>query len=73
MFMALKYSTRKITDANRVLEFQRLFQAKAAQPLWMRHPRSKFIVYPFWALFTVSLVQPLYYAGRAVAGIKEEK
>ena len=57
--------------SNRVLEYQRIYQSKRSTPLWMRGPRSKLIVYPFYALFTFSCVlAPLYYGSRAVLGKK---
>ncbi|CCH59317.1 hypothetical protein TBLA_0B04830 [Henningerozyma blattae CBS 6284] len=58
--------------ANRVIELQRIFQ-QSTKPLWMRHPRSKFIIYPFFGLFTVALVAPLCYLPNAIMGIKAKK
>lgn len=58
--------------ANNVIEMQKLYQS-STKPLWMRHPRSKFYVYPYWALFWASMGVSLYYTGRAVLGIKDPK
>uniref|UniRef100_A0A060T488 ARAD1C42768p n=1 Tax=Blastobotrys adeninivorans TaxID=409370 RepID=A0A060T488_BLAAD len=59
---------------NKVTYYQKYYQAKAGTPVWMRHPRSKLIVYPFYALFSVVCVAiPAYYGGRAIMGKKAEK
>ncbi|ODQ61008.1 hypothetical protein WICANDRAFT_28229, partial [Wickerhamomyces anomalus NRRL Y-366-8] len=57
---------------NRVIELQKLYQS-SPKPLWMKHPRSKFYIYPFWALFTGVTAINLYYTGRAILGIKDPK
>lgn len=62
------YSTM---DPQRIIRLQKLYQ-NSNQKLWLRGPRSKALVYPFYALFTVSTAVPLYYTGRALFGIKAE-
>lgn len=57
-------------NPQRIIELQKRYQT-SHQPLWLRGPRSKFLVYPFYALFTVSTAVPLFYAGRSILGIKE--
>ncbi|CAN3357083.1 cytochrome c oxidase subunit 7, mitochondrial [Diutina catenulata] len=58
-------------DPQRIIANQRRYQA-STQPLWLRGKHSKTLVYPFYALFTVATIFPLYYTGRAVAGLKDE-
>ncbi|CDR45109.1 CYFA0S16e02256g1_1 [Cyberlindnera fabianii] len=58
--------------ANHVIELQKLYQS-STKPLWMRHPRSKFYIYPFWGLFWSVNAVTTYYLGRAVLGIKDPK
>lgn len=58
-------------DPQRVIRLQKLYQ-NSDKVLWLRGPKSKFLVYPFYGLFTVSTGISLYYTGRAIAGIKEE-
>lgn len=54
---------------NRVKEYQKLYQSKPNTPLWMRSPRSKFLVYPFYALFAFTCVGvPLHSTYRAITG-----
>lgn len=59
-------------DPQRVIKLQKLYQ-NSNQRLWLRGPRSKMLVFPFYALFTVSTVVPLYYFTRAVRGIKMDQ
>jgi len=58
-------------DPQRIITLQKHYQ-NTAKPLWLRGKHSKFIVYPFYALFTVSTILPLYYTGRAICGLKDE-
>ncbi|SCU99739.1 LAMI_0G00496g1_1 [Lachancea mirantina] len=58
--------------ANTVIQLQKIFQA-SSKPLWMRHPKSKLYLYPFWGLFAVAMVAPLLYLPNAVRGIKPKK
>ncbi|SCW01702.1 LAFE_0E05424g1_1 [Lachancea fermentati] len=58
--------------ANRVIELQKMFQA-STKPLWWRHPRSAFYMYPFWGLFAVAVIAPLLYIPNTVKGIKPKK
>lgn len=58
--------------ANRVIELQKIFQS-SKKPLWWRHPRSPFLLYPFFGLLTVAVVAPLLYIPNAIMGIKAEK
>ncbi|GAV55929.1 hypothetical protein ZYGR_0AZ01010 [Zygosaccharomyces rouxii] len=55
--------------ANKVIELQKIFQ-NSAKPLWWRHPRSAFYLWPFYGIFTVALVAPFLYMPNAVRGIK---
>lgn len=59
-------------NPQRIIELQKRYQ-NSNQPLWLRGPRSKLLVYPFYALFTVSTIVPLYYAGRGILGIKADQ
>ncbi|KAK6455704.1 cytochrome c oxidase polypeptide VII [Scheffersomyces xylosifermentans] len=58
-------------DPQRIIELQKHFQ-NTKKPLWLRGKQSKYVVYPFYALFTVTTIFPLYYTGRAILGIKDE-
>lgn len=58
--------------ANKVIELQKLYQ-KSAKPLWWRHPRSAFYLYPFFGLFAIAVVTPLLYLPNAVKGVKAKK
>ncbi|KAL6939216.1 hypothetical protein ACO0RG_003045 [Hanseniaspora osmophila] len=55
--------------ANRIIELQKMFQA-SQKPLWMRHPRSAFYVYPYYAMFFVGVTVPFYYVARSIVGKK---
>lgn len=58
-------------NPQRIIELQKRYQ-NSNQKLWLRGPKSKLVVYPFYALFTVSTAIPLFYAGRGILGIKPE-
>ncbi|ABN68410.1 Cytochrome c oxidase polypeptide VII [Scheffersomyces stipitis CBS 6054] len=58
-------------DPQRIIKLQQHYQ-NTKKPLWLRGPQAKFAVYPFYALFTVTTIFPLYYAGRAICGLKDE-
>ncbi|QLG73551.1 hypothetical protein HG535_0F00610 [Zygotorulaspora mrakii] len=58
--------------SNKIIQLQRLFQA-SHKPLWWRHPRSPYYLYPFYGLLTVAVVTPLLYIPNAVLGIKAKK
>lgn len=58
-------------DPQRIIKLQKLYQ-NSDKPLWLRGPRSKMLVYPFYAMFTFSTAVSLFYTGRAIAGIKDE-
>lgn len=58
-------------DPQRVINLQRRYQA-SKQPLWLRGPKSKALVYPFYGLFAVTTAIPLFYTVRAILGIKEK-
>ncbi|CCD27255.1 cytochrome c oxidase subunit VII NDAI_0K00640 [Naumovozyma dairenensis CBS 421] len=58
--------------ANRVIQNQRIFQ-KSTKPLWWRHPKSAFYLYPFYGLLAVAVIAPLTYIPNAIMGIKAEK
>ncbi|CCF56677.1 hypothetical protein KAFR_0B03810 [Kazachstania africana CBS 2517] len=57
---------------NRIIELQKIFQS-STKPLWWRHPRSPYLLYPFYGLFAVAVVTPLLYIPNAIRGIKAEK
>ncbi|KAL6452945.1 COX7 Cytochrome c oxidase subunit 7 [Candida maltosa Xu316] len=57
-------------DDQSIIELQKHYQ-NTPKPLWLRGKQSAFLVYPFYALFTIATVVPLYYSGRAVCGLKE--
>ncbi|KAL6679261.1 Cytochrome c oxidase subunit 7 [Candidozyma auris] len=59
-------------DPQRIIKLQKIYQ-NSNQKLWLRGPRSKALVYPYYALFTVSTAVPLYYLGRALFGIKADQ
>lgn len=59
-------------DPQRVIRLQKLYQ-NSQQPLWLRGPRSKALVYPFYALFAYTTGVTVYYLGRGIAGIKDEE
>ncbi|EDK43879.1 conserved hypothetical protein [Lodderomyces elongisporus NRRL YB-4239] len=56
-------------NPQRIIELQQRYQT-TPKPLWLRGKQSAMIVYPFYALFAVATVAPLYYAGKAVCGIR---
>ncbi|RCK57751.1 Cytochrome c oxidase subunit 7 [Candida viswanathii] len=58
-------------NPKRIIELQQHYQT-TPKPLWLRGKQSALVVYPFYALFTVATIIPLYYTGRAVAGLKDE-
>ncbi|CCK72130.1 cytochrome c oxidase subunit VII KNAG_0J00470 [Huiozyma naganishii CBS 8797] len=58
--------------SNRIIQLQRIFQS-STKPLWWRHPRSPFLLYPFYGLLTVAVVAPLCYVPNAIMGIKAKK
>lgn len=61
--------TNQQTMNQRTLEYQKIYQSRKSVPLWMRSPRSKLLVYPFYALFAFSSVLvPAYYTGVAITG-----
>ncbi|KAF8536066.1 hypothetical protein BDD12DRAFT_852578 [Trichophaea hybrida] len=55
---------------NKVPYYQRLYQRDDGVRLWMKHPRSKILMYPFFAMLTVGFAGSLYGMGRMVAGKK---
>lgn len=57
---------------NRVIELQRIFQS-STKPLWWRHPRSPFLLYPFYGLLAVAVIAPLLYIPNALRGIKANR
>lgn len=57
---------------NRVIELQRIFQS-STKPLWWRHPRSPFLLYPFYGLLAVAVIAPFLYIPNAVRGIKAKR
>ncbi|CAG89443.1 DEHA2F16302p [Debaryomyces hansenii CBS767] len=61
-----------MANPQRIIDLQKHYQ-NSNKKLWLRGKHSKFVVFPFYALFTVSTIFPLYYAGRAIAGIKDEE
>ncbi|SGZ48856.1 CIC11C00000002011 [Sungouiella intermedia] len=58
-------------DPQRIIRLQKLYQ-HSNKELWLRGPRSKALVYPFYGLFAVSTACSLYWTGRAIAGLKDE-
>lgn len=62
----------KMAPKNKVIELQKLFQT-STKPLWWRHPRSPFYLYPYYALMAVAVIGPLLYIPNAIRGIKDER
>ncbi|WPK23717.1 hypothetical protein PUMCH_000962 [Australozyma saopauloensis] len=58
-------------DPQRIIRLQKLYQ-NSNQKLWYKGPRGKLLVWPYYALFTASTAYTLYYAGRAIAGLKAD-
>ncbi|CAH2353792.1 cytochrome c oxidase subunit 7, mitochondrial [[Candida] railenensis] len=58
-------------DPQRIIDLQREYQ-NSSKRLWYRGRNGKALVLPFYALFTLTTVVPLYYTGRAIFGIKDE-
>ena len=58
-------------DPQRIIELQKHYQ-NTNKELWLKGPRSKMLVYPFYAMFAFSTAASLYYTGRAIAGLKDE-
>ncbi|EDO15936.1 hypothetical protein Kpol_480p23 [Vanderwaltozyma polyspora DSM 70294] len=61
-----------MANPQRIIELQKLFQ-KSTKPIWWRHPRSAFYLYPFYGLFAVAVIAPLCYIPNAIMGIKAKK
>ncbi|ODQ81982.1 hypothetical protein BABINDRAFT_32263 [Babjeviella inositovora NRRL Y-12698] len=59
-------------DPQNIIRLQKLYQ-NSPKPMWLKHPRSKFYIYPYVAMFAVGVTVPFYYYGRAVLGIKADK
>ncbi|AAS54275.2 AGL216Wp [Eremothecium gossypii ATCC 10895] len=57
---------------NKVIQYQKMFQA-STKPLWKRHPRSNFYLYPFYGLFALSLLVPIAHIPNAIMGIKAKR
>lgn len=55
----------------RIIDLQKQYQS-SNKKLWLRGKNSRFLVFPFYALFTVSTALPLFYAGRAIMGVKDQ-
>lgn len=60
-----------IRNPQRIIELQKRYQT-TPKPLYLRGSKSALLVYPFYAIFAVSTAIPLFYAGRAICGIKEK-
>lgn len=58
-----------MANPQRIIDLQKRYQ-KSGEVLWLRGAKSKLLVYPFYGIFAVATVVPLFYAGRAVFGIK---
>lgn len=52
-------------DPKRLIKLQKHYQS-SKEPLWLRGKNSKLILYPFYVMFTISTVYPLYHAGKAI-------
>jgi len=55
---------------NKVPHYQRFYQKDDGIRLWMKNPRSKVLMYPFFVMLSVGAVGSLYGMGRLVAGKK---
>ncbi|KAI5818470.1 hypothetical protein BZA77DRAFT_307047 [Pyronema omphalodes] len=55
---------------NKVPHYQRLYQRDDGVRLWMKHPRSKMLVYPYLAILGLGSVGTFYAMCRMVAGKK---
>ncbi|KAL6927256.1 hypothetical protein ACO0SA_003553 [Hanseniaspora valbyensis] len=53
-----------------IIEKQKYIQAQKNTPIYFRPKGSKFLLYPFFAVFAVTSVIPFYYAGRCALGKK---
>ncbi|CAK7897426.1 cytochrome c oxidase subunit 7, mitochondrial [[Candida] anglica] len=69
--LSYKHIYKMSPNPQRIINLQREYQ-NSSKKLWMRGKNAKLLVFPFYALFTVTTVVPLYYAGRAVCGLKDE-
>ncbi|GEQ70902.1 hypothetical protein JCM33374_g4582 [Metschnikowia sp. JCM 33374] len=58
-------------DPQRIIQLQKHYQ-NTNKELWLKGPRAKLLVYPFYAMFAFSTAASFYYTGRAIAGIKDE-
>lgn len=58
-------------DPQRIIRLQKLYQ-NSNERLWLRGPRSKMLVYPFYGFFTFTTCVSLYYTGRAICGLKAD-
>ncbi|RFU29970.1 hypothetical protein B7463_g6365, partial [Scytalidium lignicola] len=61
-----------VNRENRVPHYQRLFQQGQQQHIrqWMQTPKSKVLLYPYFALFYGSLTASVYMMSRQVLGYK---
>ncbi|KAG5440639.1 hypothetical protein PCK2_000349, partial [Pneumocystis canis] len=55
-----KNSNLKMQGKNKVLYYQKLFQENSHIPIYMRTPRSKWMFYPFLAVWGGSLIGALW-------------
>jgi len=55
---------------NRVPHYQRLYQKNDGIRLWVKHPRSRMLIYPYLAMLGVGITGTLYGMCRLVAGKK---
>ncbi|BFZ59658.1 hypothetical protein YB2330_000672 [Saitoella coloradoensis] len=60
-----------INRPNKTPHYQKLYQANPNVPIYMKHPRSKFLIYPFYAIFGVGIVGSFWGLTRMARGIKE--
>lgn len=59
-------------DPQNIIRLQKLYQTSKL-PMWMKHPRLKYYIYPYAAAYAVAVTVPLFYCGRAIVGIKADQ
>ncbi|KAI5779811.1 hypothetical protein EDC01DRAFT_669978 [Geopyxis carbonaria] len=59
-----------INKENKVPFYQAHYQKNDGVRLWMKHPRSKMLLYPYFCMVGLGFLGGIYGMGRMVAGKK---
>jgi len=68
----MAFLDRLVFRRNNVPHFQRLFQLdKPGVPIYLKSPRSKAMLYPFFTMFGIGLAGSFYGLGKMALDIKD--